>query len=146
MAHRLHKFLQELRAEKGELLKDMAEKLDLGSVELSSIEHGKTSMPKGFMDKIQRLYIDKNKPILRIEREMKVDVRDYKRIEFYHDATGHEGILYPSTISDNGSYTYYYIEADPRWYMGINFELANKNFNSPENNFDRWIFVKGEPI
>ena len=60
MNNSLHKFLRELRAERGELLKNMADKLDLGSAELSSIEHRKTPMPKGFMDKIQKLYMDNN--------------------------------------------------------------------------------------
>ena len=59
MAHNLHRFLRDLRFENGELLKNMADKLNLGSAELSSIEHGKKPVPEGFLDKIQKIYFAK---------------------------------------------------------------------------------------
>lgn len=49
-----------LKSLKIELLKDMAIKLGVGSAELSQIEHGKKTMPEGFLGKIQQIYFDKN--------------------------------------------------------------------------------------
>lgn len=60
MTYNLHKFLRDIRIENGELLKDMAIKLGVGSAELSQIEHGKKTMPEGFLGKIQQIYFDKN--------------------------------------------------------------------------------------
>lgn len=57
MIPELHKYLREIRIEHGELLKDMADKLGISVSELSAIEHGRNPMPKGFMKKIQSLYM-----------------------------------------------------------------------------------------
>ena len=56
----LHKYLRSIRIENGELLKDMADKLNMTASELSAIEHGKKEAPKGFMNKIESLYLVKD--------------------------------------------------------------------------------------
>lgn len=56
MPHELHIRLRKIRFEHGELLKDMARKLEIGSAELSAIEHGKKPLPEGFNQKIKSLY------------------------------------------------------------------------------------------
>lgn len=52
----LHFYLRKLRFENGELLKDMAEKLNMSSSQLSSIEHGKEQPPNDFLKNILSLY------------------------------------------------------------------------------------------
>lgn len=73
-----------------------------------------------------------------------MDVRDYKRIEFYHELTEHTGVLYSAPEHGEDKYIYYYNEADPRWYLTIDSQEANERFNNPKSGFDRWVFVKGE--
>lgn len=48
MAESLHRRLDAIRRERGELLKDMADRLELGSAELSAIEHAKTPLSTDF--------------------------------------------------------------------------------------------------
>lgn len=52
----LGKYLRTLRIQQGELLKDMAEKLDVAAAYLSSIENGKREANKKFIDKIISAY------------------------------------------------------------------------------------------
>jgi transcriptional regulator with XRE-family HTH domain len=52
----LGKELRKLRLENGELLKDMAEKLNISASYLSSIENGKKTPVRGFVDEIVSLY------------------------------------------------------------------------------------------
>lgn len=50
------KFSRKLRIDKGELLKDMAEKLQVTSSYLSSVEMGKRSVPRNWAEKLQEIY------------------------------------------------------------------------------------------
>ena len=50
------KLLRKLRIDKGEILKDMADKLDMSSSYLSSIECGKRKIQPGMTDKIIDIY------------------------------------------------------------------------------------------
>lgn len=52
----LGKFLRTFRIQHGELLKDMAEKLDVAAAYLSSIENGKRSPSKKFINNIIESY------------------------------------------------------------------------------------------
>lgn len=52
----LGKFLRKLRIDRGELLRDMAAKLNLAMSFLSSVENGKKSMPPEWVSKIPELY------------------------------------------------------------------------------------------
>ena len=52
----LGKFLRKLRIDRGELLKDMAEKLDVSVSFLSAVENGKKKMPSDWNAKICYLY------------------------------------------------------------------------------------------
>ena len=52
----LGKFLRKLRLDSDELLRDMAEKLDMPSSTLSAIETGKRKPPRGFADKVKKAY------------------------------------------------------------------------------------------
>ena len=52
----LGKFLRKLRLEKGERLKDMADKLDVSSAFLSAVENGKKKMPDTWYEKLANLY------------------------------------------------------------------------------------------
>lgn len=54
--HHLYLFLRTVRIKNNELLLNMAEKMELGVAELSSIEQGKAPIPKGFFAKIFKLY------------------------------------------------------------------------------------------
>ena len=56
MVTELGKYLRRLRLDEGELLKEMAVKLDLASSSLSSIESGRRKPPKGFAEKIASIY------------------------------------------------------------------------------------------
>lgn len=57
----LGKFLRKLRIDRGELLKDMAGKLDVTVSFLSSVENGKKKMPSAWNQKICELYnLDEN--------------------------------------------------------------------------------------
>lgn len=55
------KFLRKLRIDQGEILKDMAEKLEVTVSFLSAVENGKKRMPGAWNKKICELYqLDKN--------------------------------------------------------------------------------------
>ena len=50
------RFLRKLRIDKGEVLKDMAEKLQVSSAFLSAVENGKKRVPKNWIKKISTIY------------------------------------------------------------------------------------------
>ncbi|MCF0217174.1 MAG: helix-turn-helix domain-containing protein [Fibrobacteraceae bacterium] len=50
------KFLRNLRMDVGELLLNMAEKLDVTPAFLSGVENGKKKIPSGWVDRISALY------------------------------------------------------------------------------------------
>ncbi|MCR5662529.1 MAG: helix-turn-helix domain-containing protein [bacterium] len=52
----LGKFLRKLRIDKGELLRDMAQKLGVSSSFLSAVENGKKKMPEAWLRKFRELY------------------------------------------------------------------------------------------
>ena len=52
----LGKFLRKLRIDRGELLRDMAKKLDVALSFLSSVENGKKKMPTEWVVKISDIY------------------------------------------------------------------------------------------
>ena len=56
MATALGKFLRRLRIDNDELMKDMADKLDLAPSTLSSIENGRRNPTKGFAEKLVSKY------------------------------------------------------------------------------------------
>lgn len=50
------KFLRKLRIDKGEILRDMATKLEVSSAFLSAVENGKKKIPDAWMPKLEELY------------------------------------------------------------------------------------------
>ncbi len=50
------KYCRKLRIDKGILLKDMAEKLEVTSAYLSAVENGKRNIPQAWFDKISSVY------------------------------------------------------------------------------------------
>lgn len=55
-------FLRKLRLDSGEIMKEMAKKLDVSSSFLSAVENGKKKMPDSWYDMIVKLYnLDKEK-------------------------------------------------------------------------------------
>ncbi len=56
MVTSLGKELRKLRIDRGEVLRDMAEKLSISSAYLSSIENGKRRAHKNLVEKIETLY------------------------------------------------------------------------------------------
>ena len=56
MHTRIGDFLRSLRMENGELLKTMAEKLEVSSAFLSAVENGKKKMPVLWEEKLSSLY------------------------------------------------------------------------------------------
>lgn len=58
------KFLKLLRIDRGELLYDMAKKLNLSVVDISAIECDKMEAPDGFWEKVYAIYNVKSTDIL----------------------------------------------------------------------------------
>ena len=56
MLTRVGIFLRKLRLDSGEIMKDMATKLDVSSSFLSAVENGKKKMPESWYDTIVNLY------------------------------------------------------------------------------------------
>ena len=52
----LGRFLRKLRIDRGEILKDMADKLEVSSSFLSAVENGKKRMPSAWNNEIVKLY------------------------------------------------------------------------------------------
>ncbi|MCR5544871.1 MAG: helix-turn-helix domain-containing protein [Lachnospiraceae bacterium] len=52
----LGKFLRKLRIDRGEILKNMADKLEVSSSFLSAVENGKKRMPSAWNNEIVKLY------------------------------------------------------------------------------------------
>ena len=50
------RFLRKLRIDNGEILKDMAEALEVSSAFLSAVENGKKKMPEGWIEKLKSIY------------------------------------------------------------------------------------------
>lgn len=65
------KFLRKIRIEYGEILKDMAEKLNVSAAYLSAVEMGKRNIPEQWVNKISELYnlTEKEKTDLRISAD-----------------------------------------------------------------------------
>lgn len=66
------KILRKIRIDEGEILGDMAKKLDISVAYLSSIENGDRNLPNEFTKKISRIYsLDKNieKQLVDAEKE-----------------------------------------------------------------------------
>lgn len=79
----LGKFLRTFRIENGELLKDMADKLELAPAYISSIENGKRSATESFVKKIIEVYNFDLKQTQKImdayflsEEEVKFSIKD----------------------------------------------------------------------
>ena len=56
MANEFGKFCRKLRIDQDELLKDMANKLEVTSAYLSAVENGKRRVPKDWAEKIAKCY------------------------------------------------------------------------------------------
>lgn len=56
MLNSFGKFCRKLRIDKGELLKDMATKLEVTSSYLSAVENGKRNVPRKWIDRISNMY------------------------------------------------------------------------------------------
>ena len=56
MATSIGKFLRKLRMSNGEILRDMAEALEVSSAFLSAVENGKKKMPEGWRKKLKTIY------------------------------------------------------------------------------------------
>ena len=50
------RFLRKLRIDEGEILRDMAKKLEVSSAFLSAVENGKKKVPKTWIPKLEELY------------------------------------------------------------------------------------------
>lgn len=50
------KFLRKLRIDRGEILRDMADKLGVSSAFLSAVENGKKKMPDAWIPKLEGIY------------------------------------------------------------------------------------------
>ncbi len=50
------KFLRKLRIDKGEILRDMADRLKVSSAFLSAVENGKKKVPEAWASKLEELY------------------------------------------------------------------------------------------
>ncbi len=56
MITELGKFLRQIRLDNSEILKDMANKLEVSSAFLSAVENGKKKMPEKWYSEIERIY------------------------------------------------------------------------------------------
>ena len=52
----LGKYLRKLRIDQGEILRDMAKKLEVSSAFLSAVENGKKKMPEAWISKLKEQY------------------------------------------------------------------------------------------
>ena len=84
MVTALGKFCRKLRIDKGELLFDMAEKLDVSTAFLSKVENGRRKPPEEWEDKIIELYnLEGNRKsefedcFFRAKNADSIDIRNY---------------------------------------------------------------------
>ena len=82
MVNELGKFLRKIRIDYGEILKNMADKLEVTSSFLSAVENGKKKMPSSWYNKIIELYKlddnqvdDFNKAIAKTEESVEISLR-----------------------------------------------------------------------
>ena len=66
------KFLRILRLDNGDLLKDMADKLEVSSAFLSAVETGKKNIPENWYDKIRLLYLLSDQRCAELKHSIKV--------------------------------------------------------------------------
>ena len=50
------RFLRKIRIDKGEILRDMAIKLDVSSAFLSAVENGKKKVPEAWLPELEAMY------------------------------------------------------------------------------------------
>lgn len=72
------KFCRVLRIEYGELLKDMADKLNVSSAFLSSVENGKKEIPISWLDKIIDLYSLNEKQAKELSMAIATSKKEYR--------------------------------------------------------------------
>ena len=75
------KILRKIRIDEGEILGEMAQKLEISSAYLSSIENGDRNLPDGFTEKISQIYSLKKNVIKQLKSAEKEYVRE-ARISF----------------------------------------------------------------
>lgn len=69
------KFSRKLRIDRGELLKDMAEKIGVTSSYLSAVENGKRNVPQGWAEKIITIYTldsEEQKELLKVIEQSQI--------------------------------------------------------------------------
>lgn len=83
------RFLRKLRIDRGEILKDMADKLEVTVSFLSAVENGKKKMPSAWNKKICELY--------KLDTDQKenfttaiADTEDSIEMNLYQTSTGHK--------------------------------------------------------
>ena len=72
------KFCRKLRIEKGELLLDMANKLNVKSSYLSSVEVGRKSIPESWKKEIAKIYELNEEETKELEKSIEESVRQIK--------------------------------------------------------------------
>ena len=77
------KCIRKIRIDKAELLKDMAEKLQVTSAYLSAVEHGKREIPDDWIRKICKFY-----DLSSIEMQALLDAADQSRLMVKFDLRG----------------------------------------------------------
>ena len=76
----LGKFLRKLRLDNDQLLRDMAERLDMPSSTLSAIETGRRKPPQGFAEKVGRAYALADEPLFLRIRSKRMEHRDRRLV------------------------------------------------------------------
>ncbi len=72
------KILRKIRIDEGEILGDMAKKLEISIAYLSSIENGDRSLPDGFTEKISQKYSLKKNTVKQLKNAEKEYIRETK--------------------------------------------------------------------
>ena len=70
------KILRKIRIDEGEILGEMAQKLEISSAYLSSIENGDRNLPDGFTEKISQIYSLKKNVIKQLKSAEKEYIRE----------------------------------------------------------------------
>lgn len=77
------KFLRKLRIDNGEILKDMADALEVSSAFLSAVENGKKKMPDSWREKLKDIYSFSSEQSEELQKAI-IDTNDMVEINLHN--------------------------------------------------------------
>ncbi len=85
------RFLRKLRADKGEILKDMANALGVSSAFLSAVENGKKKMPEGWAEKLKSIYLFTAEQVKELQTAV-IDTNDAVELSLQNATPGNRAL------------------------------------------------------